>query len=239
MLEHQTSVSWRVRVGHFLSPSEGYSPCSGFVARRSVCAKWGVAHFPSVHIPLSLPLIKKQSWREFNLVFAMISLSLCLSFPPPSTPFIFSFWKREMLSFIIYFLPSPLEMPHLRRSCCQGPQQVSPDWAGFRQRKSPTLLSLKRFNQLCFQGICAQMSTMQLIFLTFCTNHHWNLSVCSAKSCLDPRSYHSYLKSAFNSTRKVYTLWLIIVWTTGQYNSNKCVFFVCLMSTTALSLGKQ
>lgn len=54
-----------------------------------------MARFPSVHIPLSLPLIKKQSQRESGLVFAMI----CLSFPPPSTSFIFSFSKREMLEF--------------------------------------------------------------------------------------------------------------------------------------------
>jgi len=50
------------------------------------------------------------------------------------------------------------------------------------------LLPLASFNQLFLQGICAEMSVVQFILLTFHTNHHWNLSVCSGKSHLDHRS---------------------------------------------------
>lgn len=104
LLDHQTCVSWRVRVGHFLSPPEGYPLSSHFVAHRYVCTKGGVAHFPSVHIPLSLPLIKKQSQREFNLVFAMISLSVSLLSPSLNPVYIFLLEKGD--AYVSLFISS-------------------------------------------------------------------------------------------------------------------------------------
>lgn len=53
-----------------------------------------------------------------------------------------------------------------------------------------------------------QMSTVQLILLTFCTKHHSNLSVCSGRSNVDNRKVLSH-KTTFDSKKQVYTVQLL------------------------------
>lgn len=177
---------------------------------------------PSAHIPLDFSLIKKESPREPNQVLAIIYLFLHL-LHPPSALLVFSFRKREILNFHSLFPSrSHMEVSPKKEVFQLGTMLVLPNEFTAEQESRASALCCFFFRHIesAFLPTCLHMDVNSAIYypvlLTFAHSITEVYQCCCVQYCL-LRLYCIW---------RVYAVHLIIVSTTEQYSSNKCIFSV-------------